>query len=524
MNRTGSNEPLHYTCGGVLLQNLQLRPFMGKQEGWQVVGTTLGWGRRVLQAAYNQVQNHAWLKRAAVRIMMWFPALGKRVLANVGTPAHVRRDSTTVRPVDLQAQALYVQFGYRPLLGASPPPAAALQSQAVRQLLVDISGLVQRDAGTGIQRVVHNLTRALAELDLPGWRVEPVYVHRGRFCYARAYITNVWNLPVLGLPDAAVDVAASDVFFTPDLALLPIAEMRAPLEQLREQGVRTHFVLYDLIPVLHPEFYQGEVDPRFVRWLSTVLEVADSVQCISRAVEDDFTRWLAQQRRRPRARPLTTGWFHLGAAAIDEAGGNVQTRCVAQSEAVELPPWLAPGCRTFLMVGTLEPRKGHDQVLDAFEMLWADGVDVHLVIIGKVGWNVKPLIQRLHAHPQSGQRLHWLDAVSDAELHAAYRQCGALIAASYAEGFGLPLIEAAQYKLPIIARDIPVFREVAQHYAYYFDANNGPALAAALRHWIRLDELGAAPQSAGMPWLTWQQSAAMLARTIIDERADPISA
>src|SRR5690606_3873308 len=132
-------------------------------------------------------------------------------------------------------------------------------------------------AGTGIQRVVHNLTRALAELDLPGWRVEPVYVQGGQFRYARAFVTRVWNLPALGLHDSSVEVKPGDVFFTPSLALLPIAEMHAPLIELRRQGVSVHFVLYDLIPLLHPEFYQGEVDPRFARWLATVLEVADSV-------------------------------------------------------------------------------------------------------------------------------------------------------------------------------------------------------------------------------------------------------
>src|SRR5690606_6249464 len=117
--------------------------------------------------------------------------------------------------------------------------------------------------------------------------------------------TRVWNLPALGLHDSLVEVKPGDVFFTPDLALLPIAEMHAPLIELRRQGVSVHFVLYDLIPLLHPEFYQGEVDPRFARWLATVLEVADSVQCISRAVADEFERWLSGEGKNLRANRLS---------------------------------------------------------------------------------------------------------------------------------------------------------------------------------------------------------------------------
>ncbi|MFN0630266.1 glycosyltransferase, partial [Bacillus anthracis] len=58
---------------------------------------------------------------------------------------------------------------------------------------------------------------------------------------------------------------------------------------------------------------------------------------------------------------------------------------------------------SFLMVGTLEPRKGHAQVLDAFENLWKGGANLNLVIVGKVGWMVDLLVQRLCSHPELGK-------------------------------------------------------------------------------------------------------------------------
>ena len=61
-----------------------------------------------------------------------------------------------------------------------------------------------------------------------------------------------------------------------------------------------------------------------------------------------------------------------------------------------------------------------------------------------------------------------------------------LISPSEGEGFGLPLIEAAQHATPIIARDIPVFREVAGDHAFYFDGLEASALADAIHQWLAL--------------------------------------
>jgi glycosyltransferase involved in cell wall biosynthesis len=168
------------------------------------------------------------------------------------------------------------------------------------------------------------------------------------------------------------------------------------------------------------------------------------------------------------------------------------------------------------MVGTLEPRKGHRQALAAMERLWADGVDANLVIVGKQGWRIDDLAQRIEQHQERGKRMFWLDGISDEMLEEIYRSCKALLAASEGEGFGLPLIEAAQHGLPIIARDIPVFREVAVGHAYYFRGEDPEALAHALRAWLSLGD--ATPASSGIPWLTWKQSSRQLLDVVLGKR------
>jgi glycosyltransferase involved in cell wall biosynthesis len=59
------------------------------------------------------------------------------------------------------------------------------------------------------------------------------------------------------------------------------------------------------------------------------------------------------------------------------------------------------------MVGTVEPRKGYAQTIDAFELLWSKGEEVNLVIVGKAGWHVEELVERLRDHPLRGKRLFW---------------------------------------------------------------------------------------------------------------------
>ena len=128
---------------------------------------------------------------------------------------------------------------------------------------------------------------------------------------------------------------------------------------------------------------------------------------------------------------------------------------------------------------------------------------------------VEELVGQLRSHHELNRRLFWLEGISDEYLKQVYLSCTCLIAASYGEGFGLPIIEAAQHKLPIIARDIPVFREVAGKNAFFFQTNNPMELAHKIQEWIQIFETGKNPRSEKIRWITWEQSAEKLKRKII---------
>ena len=371
------------------------------------------------------------------------------------------------------------------------------------QLLVDISELVQRDVKSGIQRVVRSILQELLLHPPHGYRVEPVYatLEHG-YRYARGFnakfLGNVSDIS----KDEYIEYAPGDIFFALDLQPQVQIAQQGFFQALRRQGIRVVFCVYDLLSIKLPQYFPHGAAHGFTQWLSVVLQ-SDGAVCISQAIANELREYQASHHARI-GRPLEINWFHLGADIINpHSTQGLQDNSLSTLAKLSAQP-------SFLVVSTIEPRKAHAQVLDAFEQLWEQGFAINLVIVGKQGWMVEDLIARLQHHQELNKRLFWLEGISDEYLEKVYAASSCLIAASYGEGFGLPLIEAAQHQLPIIARDLPVFREVAGEHAYYFQSESAADLAPALQRWLALYQEGRHPQSEGMPWLTWQQSATIL--------------
>jgi glycosyltransferase involved in cell wall biosynthesis len=351
----------------------------------------------------------------------------------------------------------------------------------------------------------------------PGYRIEPVFSHGGNrsYQYARRFGLAMVGETDLTLEDAPVDLRPGDIFLGLDLFTNGTAQNEALLHSMRERGVGIYFVVFDLLPMLRPDAFPFGTEQYFGDFLRTVHAVSDGVLCISRAVADELAAWIEAQCLRRRT-PLNIGHFHLGA----DIDASAPTRGLPPEAGMVLA---ALGARpSFLMVGTVEPRKGHAQALAAFELLWQQGVDANLVVVGKQGWMVETVAERMASHPEKEKRLFWLEGISDEMLLALYAGSAALLQPSEGEGFGLPLIEAAQHGIPAIARDLPVFREVAGEHAWYFTGLAPHDLARSLVDWLALRQAGQAPDSAGMPWLTWDQSARQVLDAILGQRWDRV--
>lgn len=394
---------------------------------------------------------------------------------------------------------------------ASDHIARSFRRDERRQLLIDVSRLVVEDARTGIQRVVRAILVSLLKNPPTGWIVQPVYANTEElgYRYARQLADRCLGLEHPWHSDSPVEIWSGDVMCALDLELEVLMKQRPVLDEWRRRGVEVYTVVYDILPLLMPDNFPGTLGTDlFPKWICELAR-HDGAIAISHTVANQLEQWMLDNQVE-HSTEFRFGWFHQGS---DIANSNPVLGLPSSSSGVLAMLQAKPNA---LMVGTVEPRKGHAQTVDAFELLWEQGVDIALVIVGKPGWHIESLAKRITHHPEYGKRLIWLQGISDEFLERIYESATVLLAASIGEGFGLPLIEAASKKVPLIVRDIPIFREVAGDAAFYFaDQRDPAAIANGIKIWLDLHRQGKHPKPDSMRTLSWAQSAEMLVQQLI---------
>jgi len=387
----------------------------------------------------------------------------------------------------------------------------------LKQLFVDVSEISRTDLRTGIQRVVRAQLVELLNNPPNGFRVEPIYLtDEGgywHYRYARRFTSNILGLDNVKLDDETIDYYEGDIFYAPDFAGTFVIEAhKAGLyKQMRAKNVSINFLVHDILPILRPDCFPEGPKETHSQWVDAISSVADRLICTSNSVAEELRSYLTANDKLREDLQIT--YIHLGA----DIERSVTTKVMPQDYEKFLD--LLRSKPSFLMVGTIEPRKGYLQTIKAFDILWQNDYDVILVIVGKQGWMVESLIKLINHHPKLNNRLFWLSGISDEYLEKIYESSNCFIMASEGEGFGLPLIEAAKHKLPIIARDIPVFKEVASQYAYYFKNDTDPqTLAKAIEEWLNLYKENKHPKSDGMQYLNWKENVKRLLEVILEEK------
>ena len=277
-------------------------------------------------------------------------------------------------------------------------------------------------------------------------------------------------------------------------------------EQLKRDGVGIISVIYDLIPLTHPQFCDAGLVKVFNHWFDWIARTADGYIAISTTIRDQVRQEIV---RRIGEQALGERWFdyfHLGSELdLIDAAHPVDPNLLRLFEQPK---------PVFLMVSTIEPRKNHTYLLDAFEQAWAAGSQARLCIVGKIGWKCETLIERIQRHPQLDSRLFMFNNLADQSLEYAYQHSTALVFPSYVEGFGLPLVEAMQRGLPAMGSDIPVFREIGGEVMVYFDLDDPQSLANLV---IDMEHTGVFPAQRNLDqwqWLSWRQASAQLVERI----------
>lgn len=384
------------------------------------------------------------------------------------------------------------------------------EQKRVKKILVDVSSICLNDLKTGIQRVVRSQLKNLIKLSPLDYAIEPVYLkeldNKYVYAYATYYTSNLLDIE-LQMSDSLVEIENGDIFYGLDFSPheVSLANQTSLYQEYKALGVKVFFMVYDILPIVKPDYFPSHTQQAHKKWLEEITSIADGLICISQTVADEVSEWTNKHQKAPSKTLIITS-IHLG-ADIDGSTKDLKQPSKEEFELLER----IKAQTTFLMVGTVEPRKGHLQTLKAFDLLWAKGTVCNLVIIGKSGWMVDESIEYIKNHPMLNTHLFWLNACTDELLEAMYQTAQSLIAASYEEGFGLPLIEAARHGIPIIVRDIPVFKEVAGDFAFYFpNDSSAHTLASSIQSWLELYEKKEHPLSRGMPYITWEENAKKL--------------
>ncbi len=353
-------------------------------------------------------------------------------------------------------------------------------------IYIDVTELARIDAKTGIQRVVNSIIN-----NFPAASIENAclvkYNDCGWYECAEEFQKERWGKVNY---KGVINPNKFDKFVGLDLYLEHVKSRELIFKSWLARGTQISFVIYDILPITLSDCFAENMVKFFKEWIDMVSCVADRVLCISESVKQEVIQhFLNADKVKQNAYPKHIDFFHLGADFIKS-----NNRVVVREK------------NTFLMVGTIEPRKGHAQIVDSFFLLLDKMPDCQLIIVGKPGWGADDIIDRLDELNRSSNNIRWLNQASDHELQNLYSSSTALIAASYGEGFGLPLIEAAHYSLPIIARDLPVFKEVAGEGAYYFDGASAKTVADSIFEWTRLKDNNCIPTTTHINWLNWKES------------------
>ncbi len=341
------------------------------------------------------------------------------------------------------------------------------------RVYTDVSNLLKVDYISGIQRVVREVVSRMIErdnIDLALLAYSERYGHYSILdpdVFMDCFKNNKDRRSELdsGVKIHLTELGSGDVFFDLDSVWnLPVKRSRA-YWLLKDRGVKVVTYVYDIIPVNYPQFCHLNTVFNFLNYIGAVIRHCDhiivSAEATLRSV-DKLCDKLGVLRL-----PGSVSW--LGAdLKNEESEGTLDARVkdvIGQT-------------RYVLMVGTIEPRKNHRLILDAFDSrLFGEGYA--LVIAGRIGWDSEETEQRIKEHPLYKKQLYLLEGLDDANIAALYRNAVCVAVPSFEEGFGLPIIEAFQHKTPVLASDIPVFNEVGGRGALYFAPDDPDAFTGA---------------------------------------------
>ncbi len=343
-------------------------------------------------------------------------------------------------------------------------------------LYIDVSELTKVDYVSGIQRVVIEvITRWIS------WGYHPVllsfqekkkiYQIIDNEKFADYYTNHSKRKKILTKGSIEIaDIKTGDIFFDIDCTWMNSMKRSYLLPILKAQGATVVSHIYDIIPITEPQFCHELTVLHFMDYLGAHIENSDLIIANANATIDAIKQIDIE------------GIGHYKTEVV-KLGSNLKSK-KEKLEVSDHVKDIVDSGTYILMVGTMEPRKNHAFVLDAFEKTLFNE-NIHLVFAGRVGWNMDEFMDRIKNHPELNKKFFYINNASDDEINYLYENAFFVAFASYNEGFGLPIIESMAKGTPVLASDIPVLREVGRDLCEYFSLNDNTEFIEKINYYLQ---------------------------------------
>ena len=232
----------------------------------------------------------------------------------------------------------------------------------------------------------------------------------------------------------------------------------------RRSSVDSVFFIHDLLPIETPEYFRPMERPRHLRRLKTLARYGRAAITSTAITRNSLIRQLTALGRPDM--PVLVAPLPADPTFVSASG---------QRFPVSRHPY-------FVMCGTLEPRKNHLLVLHVWRDLIAQfgRAAPKLLLVGERGWENEHIIDLLDRCPALQGPVIRASGLTTPSLKRLLLGARALLMPSFAEGYGLPVVEAIAAGVPVIASDIPVFHEVGGGRLLTIDPTDGPAWRSAI--------------------------------------------
>jgi glycosyltransferase involved in cell wall biosynthesis len=394
-------------------------------------------------------------------------------------------------------------------------PLSARVEVVTGQVVVDLHHTAGTSFATGIQRVAREVVRgwdSAHEFILVGWT--PGY--RALHLLTRDALDGRSSHGDHGATakDLTIVVPWRSTYVLPEL-LGESGRVDRFHALARSSGNQSAVIGFDCVPLTTGETAIEGMGADFANYLSAVAQV-DRVATISEGAAVEFRGWRTMLKGAGLAGPeITPVPLPVERPPYDE-----ESRQAARER------FTVVGMPMVLIVGSHEPRKNHRAVLHAAELLWREGLEFSLLLVGGNSWNSERFTATLHDLQDAGRPVHAVRALTDELLWAVYAIARCTLFPSLNEGFGLPVAESIASGTPVITSNFGSMREIAAPGgALLVDPRDDHAIADALRRLLTDDALHAtlAQEARDRPQRTWEKYAGETWDYLVDGIRPPTS-